>query len=184
MIFNPLDALAAKHGTDKGVGTHNHNYSSLYWELYRGRQDQIRRVLEIGVAAGASLWMWAEFFPQAHIHGFDIDTLVRERMQAHPRITAHIVDSTNPEQVRGVMDGLGRDFDLIVDDGSHKPKDQVTTALTLMPYLRRDGLYVIEDVADHPEPVMKEMITAFSGYDLNAVQYRWPDSRLFLLRHR
>lgn len=183
MIFNRLDELAAKYGTDKGVGPHEHGYSSYYFEAYRGRENQIMRVLEIGVWKGSSLWMWAEFFPQAHIHGFDIDTLVRERMQAHPRITCHIVDAANPEHVRKVMDGLGA-FDLIIDDGSHIPEEQVTSALTLMPYLAKDGLYVIEDVADHPEPVMREMIEALSVFELNAVQYRWPDSRLFLLRHR
>jgi hypothetical protein len=41
---------------------------------------------------------------------------------------------------------VGYDFDLIIDDGSHNPDDQILTAKMLMCLLKDDGFYIIEDV--------------------------------------
>ena len=39
-------------------------------------------------------------------------------------------------------------FDVVIDDGSHKPEDQLSSFMTVWPFLNKGGYYVIEDM--HP----------------------------------
>ncbi len=40
----------------------------------------------------------------------------------------------------------GKTFDIIIDDGSHITNDQITTFNMLKPYMKKGGVYVIEDI--------------------------------------
>jgi hypothetical protein len=142
-----LSSLATKYGTDK-AGC----YAGLYDRLLRHQRYQVTNVLEIGIGTpalmshvqdyrpGASLRMWEEYFPNARIVGWDNTPSV---LFNEGRIQTRLVDQTCPPQMLQAVDCA---FDLIVDDGSHKPEDQIRTALTLMPYVVPGGLYIIEDV--------------------------------------
>jgi demethylmacrocin O-methyltransferase len=97
----------------------------------------VKRVLEIGVLNGASLAMWRDYWPQAEVWGFD-----KERRETD--IQVMYGDQSKPEDL-AFATRLGP-FDLVIDDGSHVPADQVLGALTLVPHLAPGGLYIIEDV--------------------------------------
>lgn len=101
------------------------------------------KVLEVGIKAGASLRMWADYFPNAQIYGLDVDsnTMINEG-----RIHSFQCDQGNEDQLRQVVQKLGTNFDLIIDDGSHEPAHQMLTAKMLMPLLKDGGLYVVEDI--------------------------------------
>ena len=93
---------------------------------------------------GGSLRSWRDYFPNADIMGFDVqpDTQFREE-----RISTFICDSTDGNAVSAVIEERNfRDIDLIVDDGSHRPTDQLSTLKNCFKFLRHGGLYVIEDV--------------------------------------
>jgi RHS repeat-associated protein len=66
-----LDEIGLKFGTDKS--SIYHNYLSFYERFFERYRDEPIKLLEIGVAGGASLAMWNEYFPQALIVGADID---------------------------------------------------------------------------------------------------------------
>lgn len=152
-----LCRLAAKYGTDK---TH---YTPFYSLLLSGRRNSVKRVLEIGIGtpaamkhvsgyeAGASLRMWAEYFPDAMIYGMDKDceavreTLEREALGSEGRVYTFLADQSRPWSYQHLLPEFGP-FDLIVDDGSHLVEDQITTVENLLPHLAPDGLYIIEDV--------------------------------------
>jgi hypothetical protein len=154
----PLCNLAWKYGTDKCTP---HQYTRVYDQLLGSRRDSVRNVFEIGIAInrdipnnvpGASLHMWADYFPHAMVWGCDIrpDTFVNDG-----RIRSIYCDQSVPQSLWHAMDQTGdKEFDLIVDDGSHIPEHQITSMLVLLPFLRPDGLYIIEDVAcDHNDIV-------------------------------
>ena len=42
-------------------------------------------------------------------------------------------------------------FDVIIDDGSKKPQDQMNTFLNLVQYLKRPGTYICQGVTEDPE---------------------------------
>ena len=129
-----LNELATKYGTDKGPG--DHNYTAVYEQMFEGIRNEPLKILEIGVADGASLRMWEEYFPNAEIHGIDINPCDIE----HERITIHIGDQGDMK----FMSSLGVDFDIVIDDGSHRVSDQIFSFKVLWPNTRL--IYIVEDM--------------------------------------
>lgn len=143
---DPLTRLAIRHGTDKWGP---HFYTPSYHELFSELRDRPIRLLEIGVGGydlktigGASLAMWADYFPGGHITGIDI---AEKRLALNPRIKIFQGSQNDPTFLKKVCDERGP-FDIIIDDGSHIPKHVVTSFHLLFPSLVNGGLYVIEDV--------------------------------------
>jgi hypothetical protein len=62
------------------------------------------------------------------------------------RIACYAADQSSKKDLDRVLGDNPPRFDLIVDDGSHEPAHQIFTARFLLPYLARDGIYVIEDL--------------------------------------
>src|ERR1035437_10277184 len=146
-----LCELAKKYRTDK---LSKHNYTPIYFDMLKDRRESTKRVLEIGIgnedyaagglAIGASLRMWEEFFPNAEIIGFDFDP---KSMVNEGRILSVQCDQGSESSLKEAIAIVGEGtFDLIVDDGSHMPDHQMLTAQMLLPLLSPDGFYVIEDV--------------------------------------
>ena len=144
--LDPLTVLAIKHGTDKwGV----HFYTPIYHDLFRNRRHRALRLLEIGVGGygfktvgGASLMMWADYFPNAQIVGID---LTEKQLPPHPRVTILQGSQDNVSFLQGVSKVYGP-FDIVVDDGSHILQHVIASFHALFPLLADDGIYVIEDV--------------------------------------
>ena len=143
-----LKPIAAKYGSDKCAW---HSYGPIYDSIFAGAT--VRKVLEIGIGCkavmgeayenGASLRMWAEYFPDAEIYGLDIspDALVNEG-----RIHSYECDQGKISSLMRARELVGSCFDLIVDDGSHQPEHQILSAIALWPCVGMGGRYVIEDV--------------------------------------
>lgn len=157
--------------TDKIVN----GYVGLYDCLFRGMRHQVRAVLEIGIGTltpgvhslmvgyapegyrpGGSLRGWRDYFPNAVVHGLDVqpDTQFRDE-----RIVTGLCNSADSQQVAAWFRTAGVPaFDIIIDDGSHLLDDQLATLRNFFPLLRNDGTYVIEDVVpgriiDHMDQV-------------------------------
>ena len=126
-------------GTDKG---HYHNYDSVY-----ARIDRVpERVLELGVAEGASLAAWRMLWPDADIWGIDTN-VSGVRIQADSRM--HIVQGDAFTWSSPIDHRLM--FDLIVDDANHRLTAQQFGLQLYWPQLRSGGWYVIEDIYDTGE---------------------------------
>lgn len=150
-----LCRLAEYHGTDKAGF-----YSPFYDLLFRDRREKVYKVLEIGIGTvhamshvpgykpGASLRMWRDYFPNAMIFGIDKEEF--PPMGASDALNIRQCDQSSEEQLTGIIPWLaaGGKFDLIVDDGSHKPEDQFLTFRILSRLLDSRGLYIIEDLQD------------------------------------
>lgn len=144
--IDPLTRLAIRYGTDKwGI----HFYTPVYHDLFRHLRDRPLRLLEIGVGGfasprlgGASLRMWADYFPQGRIVGIDI---AEKRLDLGPRIAILRGAQDDPAFLARVVAEHGP-FDIVVDDGSHRPRHVVASFAALFPTLADRGLYVIEDV--------------------------------------
>ena len=163
--MTPLCELAKKYGTDK---LSKHHYTPTYYELLKDRK--VNRVLEVGIAFGASLRMWEAFFPDAQIFGFDRnpDCMINEG-----RITSILGNQADEKSVNDAAyraGGMDCGIDLIIDDGDHDPFMQIKTMETLLPYLSRNGIYIIEDVKcgdswrDDPEGIVGVVPVGFSAW--------------------
>jgi hypothetical protein len=134
-----LDELAKKNYLDKG--SPSHNYAEKYDQILSHLRKKITNVMEIGVFRGASLKVWEEYFPNAIINGVDIDPECK--ISESGRIKISIADQGNETQLKE-LEKLGP-FDLIIDDGSHIWKHQILTFKTLFPFIKRGGIYIVED---------------------------------------
>jgi methyltransferase family protein len=136
-----LDAIGAKHGTDKSSIYHN------YLEFYETFFDPLRNLpltlLEIGVLQGASLKTWEEYFPKAKIVGVDI--VPETRRHAGGRVSIELADQSNIEDLTRLSLKHGP-FDIVIEDGSHMWEHQITSLRTLFPFVKNGGLYIVEDL--------------------------------------
>lgn len=149
--MDELSKLAQKYGADKWG---KHHYTPVYYEMFKDQRDKVLRVLEIGIGEGASLRMWQEFFPNAVIYGADIDPSRYVPVGDDSRIKIIKMDQSSGHSIRKSLAPLLQltSFSLIIDDGSHRPSDQIFTASLILPYMSwfkdRKAFYVIEDIAE------------------------------------
>ena len=146
-MTNELDDLFFKYHADKTPRI-KHHYSDVYYELFKDRRETVKKVLEIGVAEGASLFAWRDFFPNARIYGGDNDLKRVINLANKEPIRVYPCDQSKGNDLRALIAETGFDLDIVIDDGSHRESDQFFTCLTLMPWLSKGIIYVIEDVDD------------------------------------
>lgn len=163
-LLTPLCEIAIKHKTDK-CPQNRHDYTPKYYELMKDKRESAKKILELGIGSygtmkhveeyqiGASLKMWKEFFPNAQIYGVDYDP---STMFSEERITTFLYDTTKPEQMTELISIVGSDLDFVIDDGPHMTKKQIRTALHLLPLLKQDVVYIIED-SKQPELIKEHL---------------------------
>ena len=121
-------------------------YISIYERLFSELDGQSLRVLEIGIQNGGSLEIWGEFFPSARrIVGCDINEACRQLTYGDPRISV-VVGDANTDEVEEAIAAHSPEYDLIIDDGSHRSGDIIRTFARYFPRLEDDGLFVVEDL--------------------------------------
>lgn len=163
--MNELEILwqAGEYRSDKGycgqAGSHGsapccdrcipgfgqgHHYMKFYGMLFAGLRKEARTIVEIGVQHGGSILLWSDYFKDAgHIYGIDKYIRPEARQLLEKRIVTLIqADATDID----VLDKLPRDIDIIIDDGSHKLKDQCSALSLLWGLIRPGGWYCIEDI--------------------------------------
>lgn len=167
-----LTKLAIKYGTDKWG---KHHYTPVYWDLFNKRRSDIKKILEIGVGEGPSLRMWRDFFPNAQVYGAEID---EKRIFKDDRIEVFKCDQASKSDLESLIKKTGSDIDIVIEDGSHIPFHQIFSCLTLMPLIKNDAVYIIEDVAS------PEILTQLEGYfcKMITVGKRY-DDRLIIVKN-
>jgi len=155
-----LADLLNHYGSDKDSSGYTHVYSIMFDHI----KNEKMNVLEIGIGTmiagasssmkyympdtyqpGSSLRAWRDYFVNSNIYGADIQ---RDTQFSEDRITTVLLDSTNKDEVDKTMSELGIQFDIIIDDGWHWDEAQKKTLLNFFPYLKENGIYIIEDI--HP----------------------------------
>ena len=158
---------SSDRGGDKGT---QHSYIELYAQYI---QPGIDSLLEIGVWEGQSLAMWEEYLPGTRVVGLDID-LSRLRYE----VDARSCDATSRESIDDAL--LNEQFDVIIDDGSHRVFDQIASFDILWPRVKPGGHYFIEDIAgpDALRVLMERLDkarTEYAVYDMRTNKNRYDD---------
>ncbi len=136
-----------------GINKWSH-YLWIYDEIFAPLQPRKNlSILEIGIQNGGSLQALSMYFdPSCHIHGIDIDSRCRG-LNLGGNITIHIGNAADGNVLKDLPQ-----FDLIIDDGSHRSNDQLNSFLFLYPHkLKENGIYLVEDLEHnymHHEPVI------------------------------
>ncbi len=152
-----LDELFHHYGSDKAnifklSGDHGHGFSKFYSRKLKEFEDKKINILEIGSYAGASAAALNKYFPLSQIFCFDIN--ISKFKFTSKKIHVFGLDINNLSKVKKNLRKINEkykvnNFDLIIDDGSHDLKDILVNLKTFFKYLKKNGLYVIEDFK-HP----------------------------------
>jgi hypothetical protein len=164
-VSTPLCEIMGRHGSDKGskdILKSWHNYTTFYYSIFKDLSKKNLRIFELGLGTnntnlpsnmgkdgkpGASLYGWAEFFPNSSIFGADIDTDILFNTE---RIKTFHCDQTRPESIQKLWaePDLQDDFDIIIEDGLHTFNANVCFFENSIHKLKPNGYYIIEDIAN------------------------------------
>lgn len=150
-------------------------YHHLYVELLEPIKNRVTNVLEVGIGTtdpalvsnmnfavktgyqtGNSLRVWKEFFTNANVYGIDIDV---NAIFQEDRITTFACDSRDVPKMQSILNSVNKRFDLIVDDGLHTLEGNLGTLESTLPYLADDGIYIMEDVNQHNDMYIDELLS-------------------------
>jgi hypothetical protein len=157
-----LVEMCEYYTTDK---EYEHNYISNYYEdIFHPIKETAQRFCEIGYGYKgelASARLWREYFTNSKI----IICEPNIKKIEEDRIELFELDQSNEESLEKFFKSQ-ENFDVILDDGSHKIKDQQITFAKLFKKLSSGGVYIIEDLHTSIEAKMPEK-AAFNWGDPN-----------------
>lgn len=131
------------HERPRGTAWKWPHYFAIYERHLAGLRGKPVTLLEIGIHRGGSLSMWKEYFPGARIVGIDIEPDTKKHESED--VAVCIGDQADAAFLSNVAREHGP-FDVVVDDGGHKWRQQIISLTTLFPYLKSEGIYIIEDL--------------------------------------
>ena len=124
------------------------------WSLYLTEYDRVFdayrekpvRLLEIGIQNGGSLEIWSKYFSNASILiGCDINPDCARLSYADPRIGVIVGDANARDTVTQVFSRCPQ-FDILIEDGSHRSSDIIKTFALYFPRLTEGGIFIAEDL--------------------------------------
>lgn len=158
-----LDSLGLTYGTDKS--SWGHDFLRFYENYFERIRNTPLKLLEIGIAGGASLKVWEDYFPNASIIGADINPDAKRF--ARKRIAIELIDQSKSESLTQLGSRHGP-FDIIIEDGSHMWEHQILTLKTMFPYVTDGGIYIVEDLQTN----FGKLAAGFSGNStISCVEY-------------
>jgi len=179
-----LSNIHQQFNTDKGNG---HNYIDTYEELFSERREEKLNVLEIGVLLGGSLKLWEHYFENSNIYGIDDFSQqetnedfggepvnaerVKKELSVYDRINFIECNSRDKKVVEEKIGSLNIEFDIIIDDADHKLQCQIDNFVNFMPYLSKNGIYIIEDCQNmrEAEYLKQWILDNYDGPDIQII---------------
>ena len=144
-------------GTDK----HTRHAFSYFYGPFLNQKEKLQKGFR---AWGVTLGVWGlrgirALFPNAEVHGVDINPLVRvkEEHQA-PNIIFHEMDGYDPIKLDSVFGDTK--WDVIIEDGPHTKETQTGCLNYFRDKLAPDGVILVEDV---PPEHLEYILTGFGG---------------------
>ena len=168
-----MQSIVDNSATDKNTC---HSYIEVYESLFNPIRETCGNVLEIGVQEGGSIALWNAYFPNAEIHGFDINLDKVKVDLGDPRIHLKTCDAYSRDVI-STIDPLS--FDVIIDDGPHTKDSMLVFASRYPQFLKEGGVCVIEDVQSMDW--VHDICAKFPGYmkievvDRRHIKGRWDD---------
>lgn len=140
--MNDLEQYVSDN-TENEIGKWKHYFEiyDKYFSRFRGTEVYL---VEFGVNQGGSLKMWKDYFgPKAKIFGVDINPYCKNLEEDQVQI--FIGDQEDRAFLRSLREKIPR-IDILIDDGGHTMKQQITTFEALFSHISENGVYLCEDL--------------------------------------
>ena len=157
-----------------------HNYSPIY-EKYFQKYKNIKNlsILEIGSLRGSGTASFYYYFDKPKIFCVDINPFQIQIYSKNIRVL--YVDTNSKKTLINLRSYLNKNFDIIIDDGSHNIRDQIITMNIFFEKLKKGGLYVIEDSSQYlsskslnPDQLnygSKEILSSVQNKNVEKIKY-------------
>jgi len=182
---NELCRCQSSYGTDKNF---IHSYLSEFYEPLFQLIAPPRKLLEIGIARGASLIFWQKALPNTSLFAIDNNSPA----SMHPDFKTLLEDDRIKVLFGDAYQGNlipSNSYDVIIDDGPHTLSSQIE-ALSFIDMLTPNGILIIEDVPDIAKrySTLKSMIPSKDMCHLRAISFshlsgRFDDSLIVFSRN-
>lgn len=159
-------------GVEKRKGCHGYGpvYAKYLQHLLAKPVGKQSAVAEVGILKGSGLAIWSELFPEAAVHGFDIDLKnTRDNMgflkakgafatgEAH----LHVYDQFK-DNAAAIKKIIGRqELVLVAEDGFHSDETSAKTFDSFYPSLSGDWVYIVEDAHAYTGAFEKHMLETY-----------------------
>ena len=152
-----LDELFHYYGSDKAsifkkTEDQGHGFSEFYTQNLKHLKQKEIKILELGSYAGASAAAFVKYFKNSSVYCFDIN--ISKFAFSSKNINVYGLDINNENELKRILRKINLEsnsnfFDIIIDDGSHYLSDILFSLKTLFKYIKKGGIYIIEDFK-HP----------------------------------
>ena len=120
------------------------NYFPIYEKLFAKFRGKKITFVEIGVLSGGSLFMWKNYFGNdARIIGIELNPEAKKFEKEGFEI--FIGNQADENFWKDFFEKVG-EVDIILDDGGHTNFQQIVTCCSCIPFIKDNGLMVVEDV--------------------------------------
>jgi len=162
------------------------NYFPVYERLFSRFKGKKITFVEIGVLSGGSLFMWRNYFGKdARIIGVELNPEAKRFEKDGFEI--YIGNQSDENFWKDFFEKVG-EVDIILDDGGHTNFQQIVTSCSCIPFIKDDGVLVVEDVF-HSYGVSygasgfynpsKYSFINFCKKTIDDVNYRFPGNKKF-----
>ena len=148
-----LDKLFTYYNTDKANFINNgkdrgHGFAKFYETHLNSFKHKKIKILEIGSYSGASAAAFIKFFPNAEIYCLDVNLL--NFKYSSKKMHVFGMNSSNNKMMLKFLSKIDffetiKNFDIIIDDGSHIQSDQLNALNFFYKHVCSGGFYIIED---------------------------------------
>ena len=152
-----LDELLSHYSSDKAdifskTKENGHGFSKIYAQHLDHLKNKNIKILEIGSFAGASAAAFSKYFTKSNIYCFDVN--ISNFIYSSKNIHVYGLNINNENEVKKILKNIALEtnsnfFDIIIDDGSHYLSDILFSLKNLFRYVKKGGVYIIEDFK-HP----------------------------------
>ena len=152
--YSELCELSKNYNTDKSPYNKfnfRHAYTPVYHFLLNKIKNQHLKIVEIGILKNESIKLIREYFSNSTIYGLDNSDLILEKAKKDNlnNVFYHKIDVKNSENIKDIFKKLNENFDLIIDDSTHKIEDQIRIIENVHYFLKPGGSIIIEDIYDY-----------------------------------
>lgn len=196
-----LCLLGAHWGTDKSPYNiddrlHKHPYTAVYNFLFSSIRYNEINVAEIGILDNKSMRCWRDYFPKAHLYGFEwFDNRIEAaKLDKQLNTFYYKMNVEDESSITKAFESAGKQYDVIIEDSTHKFEDQIRVAHVAYKYMVPGSILVIEDVfrnADESlyETHLNDLSKYFSSATFVVTEHKlrwspgWDNDKLLIL-HR
>lgn len=176
-----------------------HGYSHIYDHILTPLRESNMTFVEIGISGGWSLMLWDRYFvnpetqilgidplhsrPKAHVNTAElhkanlrVEMFEDVRKEYSGRVKPMLVDAYSESTVSGFMN---ESVDVLIDDGSHHPKDKLFVVENYWRKIKQGGWLIIEDYHAHTDAEVLSAIQSKSDTSSVIVYSGFAEGRVF-----